>query len=65
MVNNGQNVQNCPRNLMGFKILGYLEGVSENKGKCRKTRQKWPKWSGRSGVPDFFILAILGFLILR
>ena len=53
MVNNAKNVRNCPRNLMEFPIFGHLERLSENMGKPRKNRQKWPKWGGQSGVPDF------------
>ena len=53
MVNDGKNVRNCPRNLMGFEILATLRGFLRIREKPRKNRQKWPKWSGRSGVPDF------------
>ena len=52
MVNDGKNVRNCPRNLMGFEILGYLEGVSENKGKtsekpAKMAKMERPKWGAR------------------
>ena len=38
---------------MEFPIFGQLERVSENMGKTLEKRQKCPKRSGRSGVPDF------------
>ena len=66
MVNNAKNVQNCPRNLMEFPIFGHLERVSGNMGKPRKNRQKWPKWSSQSGMPDFNSnFEILNFTIER